>query len=166
MEALLIILAKAFWCGCAALGFSVLFNAPVRALLPVWICGFLAGAVKFSLLHPAMGGGIIMASFLASMSIGFVSIPIAHLRHVTPMIFAIPAVIPLVPGAFAYRTMLGLMKLAGKVGADYPTVLDETVHNGVTTLFVILAISLGAAVPMHIMRKESVKNIRIGVKKA
>jgi hypothetical protein len=55
--------------------------------------------------------------------------------------------------------MLGLMKLAGKVGSDYSTILDETVHNGVTTLFIILALSLGAAVPMHILRKESVKNI-------
>jgi uncharacterized membrane protein YjjB (DUF3815 family) len=159
MEMLLIILAKAFWCGWAALGFSLLFNAPVRALLPVWNCGFLAGLVKFSLLHPALGAGIIMASFLASLAIGLVSIPVAHLRHVTPMIFAIPAVIPLVPGTFAYRTMLGLMKLTGKVGADYSSILDETVHNGVTTLFIILALSLGAAVPMHILRKESVKNI-------
>lgn len=158
MDTYLIIFAKGFWCGCAALGFSLLFNAPTRALLPVWFCGFLAGMVKFGLLSPAVGVGIIAASFAASLSIGLVSIPIAHLRHVTPMIFAIPAVIPLVPGAFAYRTMLGLMKLAGKVGADYSTVLDETVHNGVTTLFIILAISLGAAVPMHIMRKESVKN--------
>lgn len=166
MEIWLHIFEKAFWCGWAALGFSVLFNAPARALLPVWLCGFLAGLVKFSLMDQAIGSGIIMASFLASLSIGLVSIPIAHLRHVTPMIFTIPAVIPLVPGAFAYRTMLGLMKLAGKVGADFPNVLDDTVHNGVTTLFVILAISLGAAVPMHIMRKESVKNIRIWGKKS
>jgi uncharacterized membrane protein YjjB (DUF3815 family) len=159
MEIWVQILEKAFWCGWAALGFSVLFNAPARALLPVWICGFLAGLVKFSLMHPALGAGIIMASFLASLAIGLVSIPIAHLRHVTPMIFAIPAVIPMVPGTFAYRTMLGLMKLTSKVGADYATILDETVHNGVTTLFIILALSLGAAVPMHILRKESVKNI-------
>jgi uncharacterized membrane protein YjjB (DUF3815 family) len=65
------------------------------------------------------------------------------------MIFAIPSVIPLVPGVFAYRTMLGLMKLTGNIGSDYSQVLSETIHNGVITLFVILALSLGVTVPMY-----------------
>ena len=33
------------------------------------------------------------------------------------MIFAIPSMIPHIPGVFAYRTMFGLIKLSGDVGA-------------------------------------------------
>jgi len=77
------------------------------------------------------------------------------------MIFAIPSVIPLIPGVFAYRTMLGLMKLTGAIGPDYTQILSETVNNGSKTLFVIMSLAMGVAVPMHLMRKESVKNIRL-----
>ncbi len=155
------ILFKAFWCGCAGLGFGVLFNAPSRALLPVWLCGFAAGFIKFSILSPAIGGGMILASFIASCFIGFAGIPLAHMRHVTPMIFTIPSVIPLIPGAFAYRTMLGLMQLTVKPYAGYEAILSKTVYNGTITMFVVLVLVFGVTIPMHIMRKESVKNMRI-----
>ena len=151
---------KAFWCGFAALGFGVLFNTPPRTLFAIWVGGFLAGFVKFASLQAIPGVGVIFCSFIAAVVVGVASIPVAHSRHVPPMIFAIPSVIPLVPGVFAYRTMLGLMKLTGDIGSEYSQVISETVHNGVITLFVILALSLGAAVPMHILTKESVKKIR------
>ena len=140
---------KAFWCGFAALGFGVLFNAPPRTLFAIWAGGFLAGFVKFASLSQT-GFGVIFCSFIAAVIVGIASIPVAHSRHVPPMIFAIPSVIPLVPGVFAYRAMLGLMKLTGDIGSEYSQVISETVHNGVITLFVIMALSLGVAVPMHI----------------
>ena len=151
---------KAFWCGFAALGFGVLFNAPPRTLLAIWAGGFLAGFVKFTSLQAIPGAGVILCSFIAAVIVGIASVPVAHSRHVPPMIFAIPSVIPLVPGVFAYRTMLGLMKLTGNIGSEYSQVISETVHNGVITLFVIMALSLGVAVPMHILTKDSVKKIR------
>jgi uncharacterized membrane protein YjjB (DUF3815 family) len=153
------ILGKAFWCGFGALGFGILFNVPPRTLFAVWIGGALAGLLKFSLMH--FSGGVVFSSFIGAAAVGMLSIPIAHYRHVPPMIFAIPSVIPLIPGIFAYRTMLGLIKLTGNVGADYNMILTETVNNGVKTLFVILSLSMGVAIPMHVMRKESVKNIRL-----
>ena len=92
------------------------------------------------------------------------SIPIAHFRHVPPMIFAIPAVIPMIPGVFAYRTMLGLIKLTGAIGPDYTSIMSDTVNNGVKTLFIIMSLALGVSVPMHVMRQESAKNIRLKIK--
>jgi uncharacterized membrane protein YjjB (DUF3815 family) len=152
---------KAFWCGFAALGFGVLFNAPPRTLIAIWAGGFFAGLVKFASLQTIPGVGVIFCSFIAAIIVGIASIPVAHSRHVPPMIFAIPSVIPLVPGVYAYRTMLGLMKLTGNIGSEYSQVLSETVHNGVITLFVIMALSLGVAVPMHITTKTSGKKIRL-----
>ncbi|MBS1653468.1 MAG: threonine/serine exporter family protein [Bacteroidetes bacterium] len=153
------ILGKAFWCGFGALGFGILFNVPPRTLFALWIGGALAGLIKFGLINFA--GGVVFSSFIAAAAVGFLSIPMAHYRHVPPMIFAIPSVIPLIPGIFAYRTMLGLIKLTGNVGTDYNMILTDTVNNGVKTLFVILSLAMGVAIPMHVMRKESVKNIRL-----
>ncbi len=157
------ILIKAFWCGWAAVGFGILFNVPPRTLMAIWTGGAITGLVKFSTILLSGGGNVILGSFLASLAVGVLSIPIAHLRHVPPMIFAIPSVIPLIPGVFAYHTMLGLIKLTANVNADYPMVLSETVHNGSRTLFIIMSIAMGVAVPMHVMRKDSVKNIRLKV---
>ncbi|HEX5171134.1 MAG TPA: threonine/serine exporter family protein [Cyclobacteriaceae bacterium] len=154
------ILAKAFWCGFASLGFGVLFNAPPRTLFAIWFGGFIAGFVKFGALQTIPGSGVILGSFIAAVTVGIASIPVAHLRHVPPMIFAVPSVIPLIPGVFAYRTMLGLMKLTGNITGEYSQVMAETVHNGVITLFVIMALSLGVTIPMHVMSRDSVKKIR------
>jgi uncharacterized membrane protein YjjB (DUF3815 family) len=155
------VILKAFWCGCAALGFGILFNTPPRSLGLIWFGGFVAGFIKFVLMQPVFDLGIVSASFAAALAIGFASIPAAHLKHVPPMIFAIPSVIPLVPGSYAYKAMLGLMQLTGIMDDSYYAILSNTVHNGAISFFVILALALGVAVPMHIMRKESVKHLRL-----
>lgn len=159
----IIILSKAFWCGWGALGFGILFNVPPRTLLAIWIGGAMGGFLKFSLLQ--LTAGVVLASFAGALAVGISSIPIAHFRHAPPMIFAIPSVIPLIPGVFAYRFMLGLIKLTGNIGPDYNQIISETVNNGTKTLFIIMSLAMGVAVPMHLMRQESVKNIRIYRKK-
>ena len=152
------ILPKAFWCGAAALGFAVLFNTPVRALFAIFLCGFMAGLIKFAIIHPSVGGGIILASLAGASAVGFASIPISHWRHVPPIVISIAAVIPLVPGSFAYRTMLGLIKFIHHTEVE---VLTKTVHSGTMTLFIILVLSLGVTLPMLLFRIESVKKIRL-----
>jgi uncharacterized membrane protein YjjB (DUF3815 family) len=159
----IIILSKAFWCGWGAIGFGILFNVPPRTLFAIWMGGAIGGLLKFILLQST--GGVVPASFIGALMVGVLSIPIAHFRHAPPMIFAIPSVIPLIPGVFAYRTMLGLIKLTGNVGPDYNLILSDTVNNGAKTLFIIMALALGVAIPMHLMRQESVKNIRLVKKK-
>ena len=156
------VLSKAFWCGWGALGFGILFNVPPRTLFALWIGGAIGGFLKFTLLQLTVG--VVFASFVGATAVGMLSIPIAHFRHVPPMIFAIPAVIPMIPGVFAYRTMLGLIKLTGAIGPDYTNILSDTVNSGVKTLFIIMSLALGVSVPMHVMRQESAKNIRLKIK--
>jgi len=159
---LILVLSKAFWCGWGAIGFGILFNVPPRTLFALWIGGAIGGFLKFTLLQLTVG--VVFASFVGATAVGMLSIPIAHFRHVPPMIFAIPAVIPMIPGVFAYRTMLGLIKLTGAIGPDYTTIMSDTVNNGVKTLFIIMSLALGVSVPMHVMRQESAKNIRLKIK--
>ncbi|MGL6021855.1 MAG: threonine/serine exporter family protein, partial [Chitinophagaceae bacterium] len=141
----ILILSKAFWCGLGAIGFGILFNVPQRAIVVLWIGGALGGLLKFGLLGAEMS--VIFSSFVGASAVGILSIPMAHYKHVPPMIFSIPSVIPLIPGVFAYRTILGLIKLSEHIGPDYSTILAETVNNGVITLFIIISLSVGVAVP-------------------
>lgn len=151
---------KAFWCGWAALGFGILFNVPVKTLFAIWPAGAIAGLIKYTVLFAAPSS-VILASFLSALSVAIFCLPLAHLRREPPMILVIPAVITLIPGVFAYRAMLGLIKLTGNTGADYALILSKTVYNGVTTLFIIMSISIGVAIPMHIMRREITKQFQL-----
>jgi len=155
------ILFKAFWCGWAAAGFGVLFNVPSENLFAIWIGGAIAALAKFTILFLSARSPVIQSSFFAALAVGIFSIPIAAWRREPPMVFAIPSVIPLVPGVFAYHTMLGLIKLTGNVGNDYSLVLSKTVHDGVTTLFIIMSIAIGVAIPMHVMHNETTKKFLI-----
>jgi uncharacterized membrane protein YjjB (DUF3815 family) len=150
------IIFKAFWCGCAAMGFAILFNTPPRALFAIFLCGSLAGFFKFTLLLPDVGGGIILASAAGAAAIGFASIPVSHWRHIPPAVVSIPAVIPLIPGYYAYQTMLGLISFINQTDA---ALLISTAFNAAMTFFIILGISLGVTLPMLLFRIESVKKV-------
>lgn len=160
---ILALVEKGFWAGIAAIGFAVLFNVPVRTIFSIWLLGAIGGLFKYTLLHVDVN--IIMASFIGASVIGVLSIPIAHKVHSPPLIFSIPAVIPMVPGTFAYRMMLGLIDIASHVG-DYggmEDVLVDTVQNGLKVMFILMSLAVGVAVPMLITRKESAKRIRLPI---
>ncbi len=153
-------LEKWIWLGFAAVGFAVLFNVPIRTLWVIFLLGALGGSLKF--LTMKLGGGIILGSFFGAMLVGFLSIYAAHFRHAPPFVFAIPSVIPMVPGAFAYRMMLGIIRLTGDVDPSvYETLMHDTVNNGLKALFVLMALSLGVSAPMLLFRRESAKEIKV-----
>jgi uncharacterized membrane protein YjjB (DUF3815 family) len=154
------IFEKGIWFGLAAIGFAILFNVPVRTLRTIWFLGALGGITKLVLMQ--LGLSVVIGSFGGATLIGFLSIYAAHSKHSPPMVFAIPSVIPMVPGAFAYRMMLGLMNLAGdRVGEDYGQMLSDTINNGLKATFILMSLAFGVALPMLITRKESAKNIRL-----
>lgn len=156
-------LEKWIWLGFAAIGFAILFNVPRRTLWVIFVMGALGGATK--LLTLKMGGSIVLASFLGATLVGFLSIPAAHIKHSPPFIFAIPSVIPMVPGAFAYQMMLGLIRLTNNVGGDsYTQLLESTVNNGLKALFVLMALAIGVSVPMLITRSESAKKLKVSLR--
>ena len=94
--------------------------------------------------------------------IGLLSIFAAHYKHSPPFIFAIPAVIPMVPGTFAYYTIKGFIKLAYNTDTNaFEQILYETVTNGSKTIFVLMANTIGVYAPMLLTRKESAKQIKI-----
>lgn len=158
------ILERCSWFGFAALGFAVLFNVPPRTLVTIWLLGVAGGFVKLVMLK--LGLGPVMASFLGASAIGLLSIPAAHNKHAPPMVFSIAAVIPMVPGVFAYRTIIGFVQLTGDIGSFYPQVLSETVNSGAKTMFILMALAVGVGLPNIVMRKESAKEMRLGKTKA
>ena len=161
LSEILTILEKGIWFGFAALGFAVLFNVPQRTLKVIWLISASGGITKLLLIH-FINADIVVASLAGATLVGILSVSAAHNKHAPPLVFSIPAVIPFVPGAFAYRMMLGLIKLSvtAVTSDSYVQTLAETASNGLKTLFVLITLAVGVAIPMLISRKETIKKIR------
>lgn len=151
---------KGIWLGCAGVGFAVLFNVPRRTLGIIYIISALGGMLKFYLV--SLEVGLIFAALCGSSLIGFSSVLAAHYRKAPPMTFALPALIPMIPGFFAYKAMVGVMKLTAEKDPDiYTKLFFETVNNGLSALFIIVALAAGVAIPLLVSRKETVKRIKM-----
>lgn len=159
MEAILEILEVSIWSGVAALGFGVLFNIPRSSILTVFILGFAAGFIKFSLL--SFDVNIVLATFLAVFLVAIGCIPIAHKIHHPPVVFCIPPVIPMIPGYFAYETVLSVMNFIfiEKDAVKRIALMDSIFSNGFTMFFILISITAGISLPMLILRKNTVKKI-------
>ena len=154
------ILEKGIWFGFAALGFAILFNVPQRTLKIIWLIAAAGGLTKLVLIQ--FNIDIVIATFAGATLIGILSVYAAHNKHAPPLVFSIPSVIPMIPGAFAYRMMLGLIQLSGTAVSSntYFQTLAETTSNGLKTMFILMALAVGVAIPMLISRKETIKKIR------
>ncbi|WP_167610289.1 threonine/serine exporter family protein [Maribellus sediminis] len=158
------LLLKGFWSGIAAVGFAILFNVPKRTLFPIGALGAIGGLVKFGLMY--FGVGIVFSSFVGATVVGIISIQMAHLKNSPPLVFSIPGVIPMVPGAFAYRMMLGLIALIQLEDSDtYIQTLIDMVNNGAKMSFILMSLAIGVSMPMLITRKESIKRSKFNKEK-
>ena len=159
MEAIIELLEVSIWSGIAALGFGVLFNIPRGTIVTVFILGFSAGFLKFLLL--SFDFNIVLATFLAVFFIAMGCIPIAHKIHHPPVVFCIPPVIPMIPGYYAYETVLSAMNFIfiEKDAVKRIALMDSIFSNGFTMFFILISITAGISLPMLILRKYSVKKI-------
>jgi uncharacterized membrane protein YjjB (DUF3815 family) len=153
-------LEMAIWLAAAALGFAILFNVPKRTLFVIALLGALGGSTKLILMN--FDVNIVIATFCGALVIGLLTIPAAHNKHAPPLVFSIPAVIPMIPGVFAYKAMLGFIKLTGNIDqAAYDIALNQTVSNGIKAGLILLALTAGVSFPMLISRKNSVKKMKL-----
>ncbi len=158
MDIVLQIIERMIWPGLAAVGFAILFNVPQRTLIVIFGMGAVCGVTKFVSME--LGLEVVLATFLAAIIVGFLSIPAARNKQSPMYVFAIPSIISTIPGAFAYRGMLGLIKLTGTLSSqEYIEVLQQTTSNGLKALFVLLSISVGVSFPMLISRQDSAQEI-------
>jgi uncharacterized membrane protein YjjB (DUF3815 family) len=157
LEILLHLLEVAFWSGIAAMGFGILFNIPRSTVITVFLMGFAAGFIKFSLID--FNVHIVLATFIAVLFVAVVSMPIAHKIHHPPVIFCIPPVIPMIPGYFAYETVLSVMHFIfiEKDLATRVTLIDSIFSNGFTMVFILISIAAGISFPMLVLRKNTIK---------
>lgn len=143
-----------------AIGWGCLFNTPNRILLIAGLLGGLGHCIRFGL-HSGLGIGLITATICGTIVIGLLGIIFAHKAHTPPVAFTMPACITMVPGLYAYRTMLGLIRLTDESGLSRkPDDLSETFHNMALTASLLFTLAIGISISVLLFRQESVKTIK------
>lgn len=142
-----------FWAGIAALGFAVLFNVPKRTLVACTLSGAIAYAARTLLTNFGVVG-IEAATLIGAGVISFLAISFGHKWHAPAAIFVIPGVIPLVPGALAFRTMIDLLTVTTSTTGIDAALLMETAVNMLKTVLIVGGIAGGVAMPNLLLRRK------------
>ncbi len=153
VELLWLLLQDAFWSGLASLGFAVLFNVPPRLLPGCALCGA-AGHMVRTLLMETTGFTIEGATLVGATTVGFLGTLLArYLRSPVP-IFTVTGVIPMVPGSFAFGTMINLLQFtAGGPNANTIELVDAA-FNASKTALILGAIAVGIAAPSLLFQRR------------
>ena len=153
---LLLILEKGFFAAIAALGFAAVGNPSKAAFRYVPIVAFFGNAVRFTLMHYAELN-IAIATFFAAVLAGFIAVGFAYHARYPIEVFAFPALLPMIPGQFAYRSILGMIRF---MESTQEVAQEQYVPMIITALLTMFALGVGVAIPLFMCYKASFRMTR------
>jgi uncharacterized membrane protein YjjB (DUF3815 family) len=144
------LLLDALWSGVVTMGFSLLFAVPRRYLSGCIVAGIIAHVLRTICVQ--RGVSLELATLAGSTSLGGASAFLGR-RHNVPMsIFSMSAMISLVPGTYAYRTMMALLALVSTPSPPASLTTDVLVL-GTHTALVVGAIAVGVVSPSLFLQR-------------
>ncbi|WP_024286091.1 threonine/serine exporter ThrE family protein [Cellulomonas sp. KRMCY2] len=115
------------------LGFALMFNSPLRMAVAAAGIGMVANVLRLELAD--VGVAVQAATMIATLVVGLLAAYVAPTMGIPRITVSVPAVVIMVPGAAAYRAVVGLNN--GDV--------EAAVTSGVQAVFVTISIAIGLA---------------------
>lgn len=144
------VLHDGFFGALASLGFAILFNVPRHTLIGCALSGGIAISIRTLLVSAGMG--IELSTLIGATFVGFWGLYFKNHFHVPAPIFTVTGSIPLVPGTFAFKAMIGMVTLAVEPSVD-PQVLVDAWRDLIKTALILGAIALGIAAPSLLFKR-------------
>ena len=146
----------------AAIGFSTISHTPPRTYIICAIAAAAGHSLRFLLMMPGfMDLGIIWASIVAAFVVGLVAVVMAPLVKVPAEACLFPALLPMIPGMYAYRSVGALMAcLTFDSEAVFMHNLYLLTFNGLTCVSIVIGMVMGANIPVFMLRKISFQATR------
>ena len=141
----------------AAIGFSSISNTPRRAYLTCALIAAAGHSIRYVISLPDFGGmNIIISSTLAAFAIGILAVLFASRIKCPAEVCFFPALLPMIPGMYAYRTIEALLSCLYSSGdAGFAYYFHLLAYNGLTCVFIVLCMVIGATIPIFIFKKLS-----------
>lgn len=162
MDYILTLLEDGFFAAIAAIGFSCISNPPRNSYKWCAAIAAVGHMVRYVLMHnSAMQVHIIMASFVAALAVGTLAVSFSRKAQCPAESFAFPALLPMIPGMYAYRTVEALLLFLGNSGeASSKHYLYLLNYNGLTCIFIVLSMVIGITLPIFMFKKISFQATR------
>lgn len=156
------IIADGVLAAVAAIGFSSISSTPRRAYL---CCGFIAAvghASRYIMMSPAiLGLHIVAASTFAAFIVGLLGVAFSRRIKCPAEVCFFPALLPMIPGMYAYRTVEALVCCLTEVAEqEFGHYLYLFAFNGFTCVFIVTGMVIGANVPVFMMKRRSFQATR------
>ncbi|MBY5948127.1 threonine/serine exporter family protein [Photobacterium rosenbergii] len=140
---LLALLNDMFFASIPAVGFALVFNVPPKALKYCAIGGALGHGCRFALMH--WGLSIEWATLCAATLVGMIGVHWSHRFLAHPKVFTVAAMIPMVPGVFAFKAMIALVEINHR--GFTPELWGLLVENMLKAVFIVASLAIGLAMP-------------------
>ena len=146
-----------FFAAIAAIGFSSFSNTPRRAYLACALIAAVGHAIRYVLTSPDLCGlHIILAGTAASFAVGMFAVLFASRIKCPAEVCFFPALLPMIPGMYAYRTVEALLSCLYHTREDvFGHYFYLCAYNGLTCMFIILGMVVGATVPIFLLKRLS-----------
>lgn len=150
------LLCDGFFAAVAAIGFGAISNPPRRAFPGIALLAAVGHALRFFLMGEC-NVDIATASLCASMLIGLLSLVIGGRIHCPITVLFIPALLPMIPGMYAYKTVFSIMMFMQNLNDPHAGMayLDGILLNGFVTFSVIFMLAVGAATPIFLFNSRA-----------
>lgn len=140
----------AFWSAIPAVGFAMLFSVPPRFLKYCAVVGALAHSMRAVLMH--YGLPIEWATLAASSFVSLVFVYLSRRLLAPRPVFTVACIIPMIPGKFAFNTIIAILSMNSAGVSEH--LINAAIENGLKTLFILMALSFGLAIPPLIIYRN------------
>ncbi len=152
---LLSVAHDALFAAIAGTGFALVSTPSRRSLPLVALLAALGHALRF-VMQETLGANITIASFVAALVIGFLSVPLAKRLRCPAGLLSFPSLLPMIPGMYAYKAVLALVYFMSEDIADQAQLAESIIaffYNGLTALFVMCALVIGILIPLQVFKR-------------
>jgi uncharacterized membrane protein YjjP (DUF1212 family) len=139
----------------AALGYLFLFNVPARIAWACVVCGIASHTARTLCLH--LGVDIVSGTLIGALAVGFLAQGFARHFRAPAVAFAFPGVVAMIPGAFAFRAVIGCLQIVHTGAAAATALVTETLALAATCLLMVAAIAVGIVAPLILITKGTTK---------
>lgn len=155
------VLQDALFAAIAAIGFSAISRLPLQAYLYTALIAAVGHSARFLMMHSALEMHLFTATLAASFIVGTLAVFLSPIARTPAEACLYPALLPMIPGVYAYKAFAGL---ALCVIGEGPEAFQHSFYlfgsNAVVCLAVLLAMVVGATVPIFLFKNVSFQATR------
>lgn len=150
------ILWDMFFAALTGFGFAYACNPPLKTLILSALLAAIGHSMRFALMEYFGFQTLAIATFIASFSVGCLGLLLARIFKTPAEILAFPALIPMIPGIYAYKAILYLISFIRSEDLEAKSeFLIQFFDHFFTTLSVTLALATGVSVTLLIFFEQS-----------